>query len=89
MVMKSVGECPIKTRWGLIEVDVPLGTSLQVMNAEISLRSQVAVVKFQQTFPDECHFRTKFIGLALRYELDHVERVRLIAIAFNKLPFAK
>lgn len=89
MVIKAVGECPIIMRWGLIKFDVPLGTSLNAMNAEILLKARVAMVKFQQMYPDEYHFRTKLIHLALRYELDHVESVRLIAISCNKSLFAK
>ena len=89
MAMKALGECPIKMRWGLIELDVPLGTSLNVMNAEISLKARGAMMIFQQTFPDEYHFRTKLIDLALRYELDRVETVRLRDISYPKLPFAK
>ena len=77
MAMEAVGERPVTTRWGLIRLGVSLGTS------------RAAMVKFQQTFPDEYHFRTKLIDLALRYELDHVESVRLIAISCNQLPFAK
>ncbi len=88
MVMKAVGECPIKMCWGLIELDIPLGTSLLVMNAEFSLKARVAMVKFQQTFPDEYHLRTKLIDQALRYELDHLESVRLRAISCHKLSLA-
>ena len=80
MAIKVISKCPIKMRWGLIELDVPLGTSLHVMNAEISLKARVAMVKFQQTYPDEYHFRTRLIDQALRYELYHVESVRLIGI---------
>ena len=80
MAMKAIGKYPIKMRWGLIELDVPLGTSLHVMNAEISLKARVAMVKFQQTFPDEYHFRTRLIDQPLRYELYHVESVRLRGI---------
>ena len=87
--MKAVGECPITMRWGLIKLDVSLGTSLNVMNAEISLKARTAMVTFQQTFPDEHYFRTKLIDLALKYEMDHVESVRLIAISCNQFPIAK
>ena len=77
MAMKGIGKCPIKWRIGLIELDVPLGTSLHVMSAGIS---RVAMVKFQQTFADEYHFRTRLIQQALIYEsyceLYHVESVR-------------
>ena len=76
MAMEANGKCPIKMRCGLIELDVPLGTSLHVMNAEISLKARVAMFKFRQTFPDEHHFRTKLIDLALTYESYHVESVR-------------
>ena len=80
MAMKAIDKCPIKMRWGLIELDVPLGTSLHVMNAEISLKARAAMDKFQQTFPDEYNFRTKLIDQALRYELYHAESVRLRGI---------
>ena len=81
MAMKAIGKCPIKCRWGLIELDVPLGTSLHVMSAEIA---RVAMAKFQHTFPDEYHFRTRLILQASIYEsyceLYHVESVRLRGI---------
>lgn len=80
MALEAIGKSPIKMCWGLIELDVPLGTSLHVINAEISLKARVAMVKFQQTFPDEYHFRTRLIDQALRYELCHVESVRLRGI---------
>ena len=80
MAMKAIDKCPIKMRWGLIELDVPLGTSLHVMNAEISLKARAAMDKFQQTFPDEYNFRTKLIDQALRYEFYHAESVRLRGI---------
>ena len=89
MVMKAVDKCPIKMRWGLIELDVPLGTSLHIMNTEISLKAQVAMVKLQQTFPDAYHSGTKLIDRALRYELDHVASVRLTGISCHKLSLAK
>ena len=89
MAIKAVGKCPIKMRWGLIELDIPLGTSLHVMNAEISLKARVAMIKFQQTFPDEHHFRTKIIDRALRYELHHVESVRRRGISCFRLSVAK
>ena len=87
--MKALGECPIKMRWGLLELDIPLGTSFNIMNAEISLKARGAMMIFQQTFPDEYHFRTKLIDMALRYELNHVEIVRRRAISCHKFPFAK
>ena len=84
-----IGERPVPMYWGLMNLDVSLRTSLDVVNAEISLKARVAMFKLQQMFPDEYHFRTKLIDLALRYELDQVESVRLKAISCNKLPFAK
>ena len=85
MVMRALGECPIKMRWGLIELDVPFGTSFNVMNAEISLKARGAMMKFQQEFPDEYDFRTKLIDMSSRYELYHVESVRLRVIFCHKL----
>ena len=89
MVMEAVGERPIRMRWGSIIVDVSLRTSLNDINTEISLKARVAMVKFQKMFPDEYHFRTRLIDLALKHELGHVESVRLIAISCDQLPFAK
>ena len=78
--MEAIGRCPIKMRCGLIELDVPLGTSLHVMNAEISPKARAVMFKFWQTFPDEHRFRTKLIDRALIYEFYHVESVRLRGI---------
>ena len=75
--MEAVGERPVTMRWGLIRSGASLGTS------------RAAMVKFQQTFPDEYHLRTKLIDLALRYELGHVESVSLIAILCNHFTSAK
>lgn len=80
MALKVIGKSPKKMRWRLIELDIALGTSLHVINAEISLQAQVAMIKFQRTFPDEYHFRTRLIDRALRYELYHVKSVRLRGI---------
>lgn len=73
-VMEVIGKYPIKMRCGLVGLDVPLGTSLHVMNAEISLKAGVAMV---HAFPDDYHFRTRLINRALIYESHNAESVRL------------
>ena len=80
IAIKAIGKCRIEMRWGFIALDIPLGTSLHVMNAEISLKARVAMVEFLRTFPDEYHFRTSLINRALIYELSNIESVTLISI---------
>ena len=77
IAMKVIGKYPINMRCGLMKLDVPLGTSLNAMNAEISLKAGVAMV---QTFPDDYDFRTRLINQVLMYELYDVESVRLRGI---------
>ena len=84
MTLEAFGGHPIKLNWGFIGLNVPLGTSLHVMSAGISLKTRVAMDACQQTFPDEYHFRTRLIHQALTYEsyceVYHVESVRLRGI---------
>ena len=81
IAMKVIGKCPIKMRCGLMKLDVPLGTSTNAMNAEISLKAGVAMM---QTFLDVYDFRTSLINKVLLYELYDVESVRLISFDLLK-----
>ena len=80
IAIEAIGKCPIKMRCGSIELDVSLGTSLHVMNAEISLKARIAMIEFLRTFPDEYQFRTRLIKWALVYERSNAESVRLRGI---------
>ena len=72
----AIGGRPIKVQWGLIDLQIPLGTAIRDLNAAISLKAPEAMSRFQQTYPDRYQFRVKLIDEALHYESRHPESVR-------------
>ena len=73
----AVGQRPINVQWGLVELDISLGTPIQDLNAAISFKAPEAMLRFQQTYPDRYQFRVQLFDEALRYESHHPESVRI------------
>ena len=74
---KAIGDRPINVQWGLIELQIPLGTPIRDLNAAITFKAPEAMSRFQQTYPDRYQFRVKLIEEALRYESRHPKSVGL------------
>ena len=71
----AIGDRPINVQWGLVELNIALGTPIRHLNSAISLKAPEAMLRFQQTYPDRYHFRVKLIDEALRYESHHPKSV--------------
>ena len=68
MVGQALVNRSVNVHWGLLELDIPLGAPMKVIDAAIWLKAPATMLKFQAMYPDRYRFRVKLIDEALRYE---------------------
>ena len=77
-VVEAVGTSSLVIHCGLINFNMPLGTSYNNLNESVSSAVPETIHAFQQTFPDRYGFRVRLISEALRYEATNPEKVETV-----------